>query len=172
MVDHHAGLAAFDALDLLDRGHIHRNILTRPGLGIVSRQLGRLGHGIVGGDFSAAGDHHMGPVNLGGVAPDIVLPGKLEGQLVVAPVVPAHVNGEAVGALKPQGQQLFLLHPAPGAQVPDIAAGGQLLADLLQLVPGRIIPVQSPKISGAVSSVTESLSTHLILRLQPTWKLA
>ena len=83
----------------------------------------------------------MAAVNLGGVAPDVVLSCQAEGQLVVLPVVPAHIDGEAVGALKAHGGQLALLHLFPPGVRPQIPPGLQLLADFLQFRLG-VRPVQ------------------------------
>ena len=49
------------------------------------------------------------------------------------PVVPAYVNGEAVGAFKAHGRQLTLLHLLFGPVHADVAPGIELLTDLLQL---------------------------------------
>ena len=75
VVDDHAGLAAGDFLHLTHRGYVHRQILTTLGLGIIGCQLGGLGDGIVRGDGAAAGDDHVGAVDLAGVAPNVILSG-------------------------------------------------------------------------------------------------
>ena len=79
VVDDHAGLAAGGLLHLLHRGHVHGDILAAAGFGIVGGQLGGLGHGVVRGLLPAAGNDDMAAVDLGGMAPDVVLPGQLEG---------------------------------------------------------------------------------------------
>ena len=75
----------------------------------------------------------MGAVDLGGMAPDIVLAGKLKGQLIVLPVVPAHIDGVAVGRLEAHGGLGLLLLPTLGGVDPDIPAGTQFLTDLFQI---------------------------------------
>ena len=113
MVDHHAGLAVGDFLHLLHHRHVHGDVLPAPGFGVVGGQLRRLRNGVVRGRSAAAGDDDVGAMHLGGMAPDVVLPGKAEGQLVVLAVVPADVDRIAVGAFKPHGRQLGLLHALP-----------------------------------------------------------
>ena len=96
---------------------------------------------------TAAGDDDVAAVDLGGVAPDVVLPGQLEGQLVVLAVVPAHIDGKTVGAFKAPGGKLAGFHPLPVGVHTDIAAGIELLTDLFQLCvllgPGRARPAPS-----------------------------
>ena len=133
MVDHHPRLAAGDLFDLLDGGHVHGDVLAAGGFGVVGGQLGGLGDGVVRRDLAAAGDDDVAAVDLGGVAPDIVLPGQLEGQLIVLAVVPAHIDGKAVGAFKALGGKLAGFHPLPVGVHADIAAGIELLTDLFQL---------------------------------------
>ena len=83
----------------------------------------------------------MGAVDFAGMAPDIVLPGQTEGQLLVLPVVPAHVNGIAVGGFKAHGGQFPLLHPLFPRVGPEVPSVLQLPANLLQLRLG-LGPVQ------------------------------
>ena len=105
VVDDHAGFAVGDLLNLLDRGHIHRNVLTAGGLGVVGCQLSSLGDGVIGRCGAAAGDDDMGAVNLACVAPDVIFSGQLEGQFIILPVVPTHIDGVAVGGLKAEGRK-------------------------------------------------------------------
>ena len=74
----------------------------------------------------------MGAVNLAGVAPDVVLPGQAEGQLLVLPVVPAYIDGEAVGGFKAHGRELSLPGPLPACFRAQIALLLEFLPDFLQ----------------------------------------
>ena len=141
MVNDHAGLAAGGLFHLLHRRHIHRNVLSALGFGIVGCQLSRLGHGVVRGRGAAAGDDHMAAVDLLGMEPNIILPGQAEGQFVVLMVVSAHIDGVAVGGFKSHRLAPDLLHPLFAGVSSDIAADLKLLADLLQL-PFRFRPAQ------------------------------
>ena len=71
----------------------------------------------------------MGTVDLGGVAPEIVLPGQLEGQFLILPVISSHIDGEAVGGLKPHGRQLALFRLLALPLRLQIALGLELLAE-------------------------------------------
>ena len=96
----------------------------------------------------------MGAVYLGGMAPDVVLPGKAESQLVVLAVVPADVDRVAVGAFKPHGRQLGLLHALSVGVGTEIPALLQLPADFLQL----------PLSTGAVQLLQHAFQ---VVQLQP-----
>ena len=76
----------------------------------------------------------MGAVDLGGVEPQIVLPGQLEGQLIILPVVAAHIDGITIGGNEPHGGQLALLGAFFAGIGLHITPGLQFLPDLLQLL--------------------------------------
>ena len=83
----------------------------------------------------------MGAVNLAGMAPNIVLSGQPEGQLLVLPVVPAYINGVAVGGLEAHGGEPALLGTLAPRLLTQIALLLQFLPNLLQLGIG-LSPVQ------------------------------
>ena len=67
--------------------------------------------------------------------------GQLSGELIVLPVIPAHINGVAVCGDEAHGLGGGLLHLPPASLQPEVTAGGQLLPDFLQLAL-RLRPVQ------------------------------
>ena len=87
VIDDHAGLGSGGALELLDGGHVHADVPAQPQLGVVRRQLGGLGDGVVGDGAPICCDDDVGAVDLLGMEPDVALACQLEGQLVVLPVV-------------------------------------------------------------------------------------
>ena len=109
VVDHHAGLAGGDLLHLFDGGGIYGDVLSGGGFGIVGRQLSGLGHGVVRGCGAAAGDDHMGAVDLGGMEPKVIFSRQFKGQFIILAVVTPHINGVAVGGFKAHGSKLALL---------------------------------------------------------------
>ena len=141
VVNNHAGFAVGDLLNLLHGSHIHRDVLTTGGLGVVGCQLSRLGDGVVWGRGAAAGDDNMGTVDLGGMAPDVIFSGQFEGQLIILPVVPAHIDGIAVGGFKPYRLQFCLLGFLSTGFRTDIATVLELPLDFFQFRIG-LGPVQ------------------------------
>ena len=83
----------------------------------------------------------MGPVDLLSMEPQVVFLGQLSGELIVLPVIPAHINGVAVCGDEAHGLGGGLLHLPPASLQPEVTAGGQLLPDFLQLAL-RLRPVQ------------------------------
>ena len=141
VVDDHAGFAAGELFHLADGGGVHGDVLTAAVFRVEGCQLGGLGQGVVRGRGAAAGDDDVAAGNLAGVAPDVVLSGQAEGQFLILPVVPAYIDGIAVGGFKPHGLELSLLHPLPAGVRPEIAALLKLQPNFLQLGLG-LGPVQ------------------------------
>ena len=102
VVAHHTGFSAGDPLDFAHRIYIIRDILAAGSFRLVGGKLGRLGNSIIRGCSAAAGNNYMTAVNLLGVEPQIVLPGKAERQFFILLIVPAYINGIPVGRFKPQ----------------------------------------------------------------------
>ena len=75
----------------------------------------------------------MAAVYLLCVKPKIVLSCQTEGQLLILVVVSAHINGIAIGGLKPHGLALSGLHPLLTAVLFQIAPLLQFPADLFQV---------------------------------------
>ena len=141
MVNHHTRLPVGGLFHQLYRYNIHGNVLTTTGFPIIGGQLSRLGDGIVRGCATCAGNDHMRAVHLAGVKPNIVLSGHFEGQLIVLPVVPSHINGIAVDGLKAHRGQLGNFHFPLAGILFQISTGLQFLPNLLQLCV-RIRPIQ------------------------------
>ena len=83
----------------------------------------------------------MAAVDLGGMEPQIVLTGHFKSQLIILPVISAHIDREAIGRFKTHGRRFCLLYPFFAGFRFDITACGKLLPDLLQLLLRRR-PVQ------------------------------
>ena len=64
VVNDHAGLASGNFLHLPHLGHVHGDILTIAGFGIVGGQLGSLGEGVVRRCFAAAGNDDVAAMHL------------------------------------------------------------------------------------------------------------
>ena len=102
-----------------------------PGLGIVGRQLGRLGdRHIAGFVLAGAVDNHMAAVNFLRVEPQVVLFRRFQRQLVVLPVVAAHIDGVALVGLEHHGLGRLLLHLLFAAAALEVAAVGQFRPDI------------------------------------------
>ena len=105
-------------------------------LGEPGCQLGGLSDGGIRRLDPGPGKDDVTAVQLLHVEPQVVFLGQLESQLVVLPVVPADINGVAVGGDEAHRPRRGLLHPPAAGFRPEVASGGQLLLDFLQLTVG------------------------------------